>query len=157
MICRPRYATDPSRPFARAIVTATLSVGLLLGALSGVAHAQSIRYMSTLAGNGDYGTAGDGGFAPEAQMAYPQGVAVDSRRQRLHRRYPYGRIRKVAAGTVVITDRGRQRALGYSGDGGPATEAQLLNPTAVAVDADGHLYIADTENHRIRRVEARPG
>ena len=109
MICRPRYATDPSRPFARAIVTATLSVGLLLGALSGVAHAQSIRYMSTLAGNGDYGTAGDGAFAPEAQMAYPHGVAVDAAGNVYIADTAYGRIRKVGGRHRGDHDGGRQR------------------------------------------------
>ena len=45
----------------------------------------------------------------------------------------------------------------YGGDGGPATEALLNFPTAVAVDAQGHLYIADTMNHRVRRVDAQTG
>ena len=58
---------------------------------------------------------------------------------------------------MVITTVAGNGTLGYSGDGGPATEAQLLNPTGVAVDADGNLYIADSENHRIRRVEAATG
>ena len=63
------------------------------------------------------------------------------------------RIRKVSA-TGIITTVAGNGTVGYSGDGGPATSAQLNVPFGVAVDASGNLYIADAYNHRIRKVSA---
>ncbi len=60
------------------------------------------------------------------------------------------RIRKVSNG-VITTVAGNGTA-GFSGDNGPATSAQLYNPIGVAVDSAGNLYIADTDNNRIRKV-----
>ena len=62
------------------------------------------------------------------------------------------RIRKVDTNGIITTVAGTGAA-GYSGDGGPAHEAKLSNPRGVGVDASGNLYIADTFNHRIRKVD----
>ncbi len=65
-----------------------------------------------------------------------------------------GCVRKVDQDGIISTVAGRCGELGYSGDGGPATEAKLDRPYGVALDADGNLYIADTHNHVIRVVYA---
>ena len=95
---------------------------------------------------------GDGGPATGAQIAAPRGLAVaddgalyvaDSRNHRVRRVDPDGTI-ETYAGTGEA---------GFGGDGGPATDAQLSFPTALALDQDGGLLIADTRNLRVRRVD----
>lgn len=107
--------------------------------------------ISTLAGTGRAGFGGDGLTARYAALSLPSGLAMDAAGNifisdqgnlRVRRIDPTGRITTVA-GTGVR---------GYFGDGGPALEAQLNFPGALAVDANGYLYIADTGNHVIRRV-----
>ena len=67
------------------------------------------------------------------------------------------RIRKVTAATGIITYGRRHRPTVMSGDGGAATAAQLNSPYGVWVDAAGNIFIADTDNHRIRKVTAATG
>ncbi|MBI6545683.1 MAG: hypothetical protein HY692_02755, partial [Cyanobacteria bacterium NC_groundwater_1444_Ag_S-0.65um_54_12] len=62
------------------------------------------------------------------------------------------RIRKVNSAGIITTAAGSGSA-GFSGDGGPATAAQLNRPNGVTVDNDGNVYIADTDNHRIRKLD----
>src|SRR5262249_8824576 len=101
------------------------------------------------AGNGSYGFSGDGGPATQAQLGFPAKVAVA----------PDGslyiadllNIRRVGPDGLITTAAGNG-TFGYSGDGGPALQAQLRFPIGVAVAPDGSLYIADTYNNRIRRV-----
>jgi trimeric autotransporter adhesin len=64
------------------------------------------------------------------------------------------RVRKVAAATGIITTVAGTGAADYGGDGGPAANAILSSPSAVAVDAAGNLYIADSGNNRVRKVAA---
>jgi sugar lactone lactonase YvrE len=109
--------------------------------------------ISTVAGNGTPGFGGDGGLATSAQLAGPYGVAIDSTGN-LFVTDPYsGRIRKVAFFGIISTVAGNGNR-GFSGDGGPATSAQLNNPHGVAIDSTGNLFIADTSNSRIRKVAA---
>jgi DNA-binding beta-propeller fold protein YncE len=63
-------------------------------------------------------------------------------------------IRKVTAATGVITTMAGNGTQGFSGDGGPATQAQLNRPYGVAVDGAGNIYIADKNNNRVRMVSA---
>ena len=106
--------------------------------------------ITTVAGNGQRGYSGDGGPATAASLS-PAGVAVDAAGNLYIADYGNSRIRKVTpAGTITtVAGNGQQ---GYSGDGGPATAASLMSPAGVAVDAAGNLYIADTDNSRIRKV-----
>jgi hypothetical protein len=105
--------------------------------------------ITTVAGNGTPGFSGDGGPATQAALNSPQAVAVDASGNVY---IADGvRIRKVAPTGTITTVAGNGTA-GFSGDGGPATSAPLAWPQGVAVDTSGNLYIADTENHRIRKV-----
>jgi sugar lactone lactonase YvrE len=106
--------------------------------------------ITTVAGNGTLGFSGDNGPATNAQLNYPVGVAVDPAGNLYIADLENFRIRKVSNG-VITTVAGNGTA-GFSGDNGPATNAQLNYPAGVAVDPAGNLYIADLENFRIRKV-----
>jgi hypothetical protein len=106
----------------------------------------------TVAGNGSNTDSGDGGPATSAGLASPQGVAVDSSGNIFIADYYTNRIREVVKATGNIITVAGNGALGYSGDGGPATSAMLYDPTGVAVDASGNLFIADSGNERVREV-----
>ena len=106
--------------------------------------------ITTYAGNGKYGYAGDGGRANKAQLEGPGAVAVDD----AGNVYIAGgccRVRKVSPGGVITTIAGT-KTYGMSGDGGPASRAQLKGPRGVAVDGLGNVYIVDGGNHRVRKV-----
>jgi uncharacterized protein (TIGR03437 family) len=109
--------------------------------------------ITTVAGDGSNGYSGDGGPAAGAQVYYPSGVAVDAAGNLYIADFGYNRIRKVATNGIITTVAGGGPQ-GDSGDGGPATSAQLSNPAGVAVDAAGNLYIAVSGSHRIRKVAA---
>ena len=106
--------------------------------------------ITTIAGLGTAGVSGDGGQATSAQLNKPRGVAVDAQGNVYVANEDGNRVRKVSGG--VITTVAGTGTLGYSGDGGQATSAQLNGPVGVAVDGQGNLYIADRGNNRIRKV-----
>jgi NHL repeat-containing protein len=106
----------------------------------------------TVAGLGmQFGFSGDGGPATSAKLYTPAGIAVTPDGGFLIADTGNNRIRKVFANGTIVTVAGTT-AGGYAGDGGPATVAELNNPLGVAVTPDGGFLIADTGNHRIRRV-----
>jgi NHL repeat len=104
--------------------------------------------ISTVAGNGMGSDSGDNGPAASATLAYPGKLTVDNSGNI----YIAGNavIRKIANG--VITTVAGNGTIGFSGDNGPATSAQLSSPGGAAVDGQGNLYITDTNNLRIRKV-----
>ncbi|MBX6390682.1 MAG: serine/threonine protein kinase, partial [Frankia sp.] len=106
----------------------------------------------TVAGIGKPAFSGDGGPATAAALNRPYGPAFDAAGNMYIPDFDNHRVRRISPDGVITTIAGTGEP-GFSGDGGPATEAQLRNPTAVAVDDDGLIYIADTFNHRIRRVD----
>lgn len=109
-------------------------------------------YAGSLAGSGGY--SGDGGPAASAGLNYPECIALDKNGNLyISDEYNYV-IRKVTAGTQVITTVAGNGTLGYGGDGGSATAAKLYFPTGVTVDYSGNIYIADKSNQRIRKVAA---
>jgi uncharacterized protein (TIGR03437 family) len=106
--------------------------------------------ITTVAGNGTAGFAGDGGPAVNAQLNRPWDVAVDSSGDLFIADYNNQRIRLVDV-TGTITTIAGTTGLGYAGDGGAATSAKLNFPTGVAVDlSNGNVYIADSGNNVIR-------
>ncbi|MEV7194605.1 RICIN domain-containing protein [Streptomyces sp. NPDC093510] len=109
--------------------------------------------ISTVAGTGDWGSGGDGGPAALAQLKGPLGIAVDHTGSLFICDSSNHRVRKVGADGKIDTVVGTGTA-GFGGDGGPAAEAQLKRPAAVAVDSAGALYITDAGNQRVRKVTA---
>ncbi len=108
--------------------------------------------ITTVAGNEMPGYSGDGGAAIAAELNYPAGVAVDAAGDVFTADSGYNVIRKVGTNGIISTVAGSGVA-GYSGDGMSATNAELNSPDGVAVDAAGHLFIADSGNNVIREVE----
>ena len=108
--------------------------------------------ITTFAGNGSVGYSGDGGPATDARINYPKGVYADQSGNVFIADTSNHRVRKVDPDGNITTFAGNGSA-GYSGDGGPATNASLQEPTSVAVDGLGNVYIADSKNHCIRMVD----
>ena len=109
--------------------------------------------ISTVAGTGEPGNAGDGAQAASAQLNGPLAVAIDTAGSLFIADTGNNVVRKVASSGVITTVAGTGER-GFRGDGGPAREAWLDGPEGVAVDGAGNLYIADTFNGRVRRVAA---
>ena len=106
--------------------------------------------ITTVAGNGIVGFSGDGGAATNARLATPAGVALDAFGNLLIADPGNFRIRKVYMNGIITTVAGNGSP-GYSGDGGAAIYASLMNPTGIALDAFGNLFVADM--CRIRKVD----
>ena len=123
--------------------------------------------MYTIAGNGTHGATGDGGAATSAELAGPQGVAIDGAGNVLVGDTGNQRVRVVAASSgtfyglsmtagdiYTIAGTGSQ---GFSGDGGSATDAQLYSPIGLALDAAGNVLVVDYGNSRVRVVAVATG
>lgn len=110
--------------------------------------------ITTIAGTGDYGYSGDDGPAQEALLAYPRGIGVGNTGNLFIADTYNNRIRRIDIGGTITSVAGNGTA-GFDGEGIAATEASLSLPGDVAVDKEGNLYIADTQNNRIRRVNVK--
>jgi hypothetical protein len=108
--------------------------------------------ITTFAGNGSSSFSGDGGAAVNAGLSNPDGVVVNASGNFYIADNSDNRIRKVDTNGIITTVAGNGIG-GYSGDGGPATNASLRNPYGVGLDAAGNLFIADYNNNRIRKVD----
>ena len=117
----------------------------------------STGIITTVAGSGVQGYSGDGGPAASAELNWPWAVAVDAVGNIYFTDTDNQRIRKVAVSTGIITTVAGIGTPGYSGDGGPATSAELNSPFGIAVDAAGNIYFADYFNNRVRKVTASTG
>lgn len=144
-------------PAASALLSAPMGVAVDASGNIYVADTENNRVreisggiITTVAGNGTFGDGGDNGPATHASLSSPKGLAVDVAGNLYIADVGNHRIRKVSNG--VITTVAGTGAPGFSGDGGPAISAALKSPTGVAFDAAGNLYIADSENSRVRRV-----
>ncbi|MFH0907421.1 MAG: MBG domain-containing protein [bacterium] len=108
--------------------------------------------ITTVAGNGSFGYSGDGAAATNAMLGLPNGVAMDEAGNVYISDTENHRVRKVDTSGIITTIAGTGTA-GDTGDGGAATNAQLNFPKSVAVDGIGNVYVADSENNRIRKVD----
>lgn len=113
--------------------------------------------ITTVAGNGLTGFSGDGGAATAARIYWPQKITLDPQGHLFIADYQNNRIRRVDAGTGIITTFAGTGSAGFSGDGGAPSSAQLNGPSGVAFDAQGNLFIVDMNNNRIRKVDVLNG
>jgi Ca2+-binding RTX toxin-like protein len=154
------------KPVALSGGTATLTISQwVLGAHTiSAAYSGDVNFtgsssgtITTYAGTGTQGSAGDGGPATAAQLAAPGGLVLDAAGDLFIADTANNRVQEVIRSTgAIITVAGNGTA-GYAGDGGKATAAELDDPTAVAVDSAGDLFIADLGNDVIREVVAATG
>lgn len=113
--------------------------------------------ITTVAGNGRNGYSGDGGAATQASLNDPSGMTVDLAGNILIADSSNSVIRRVDARTGIITTIVGNGGFDFDGDGGPALEATLNFPTDVEVDQSGNIYVVDSNNNRIRKVDAQTG
>lgn len=153
--------------FAQPSIVSALSIPLILpsavvfDAAGNLYFAESGRHLirkidtlgniTTVAGTGAQGFSGDAGPATSATLDSPAGLALDNANNLYIADTHNHRIRKLDLITGILTTIAGSTP-GFSGDTGPATSAQLNLPTALALDAANDLYIADTGNHRIRKL-----
>jgi sugar lactone lactonase YvrE len=114
-------------------------------------------YITTVAGNGEYGFGGDGGQATQAKLSWPRDVRIDVAGNIYFADPDNNRIRKVDRSSGVITTVAGNGEYGFGGDGGLATQASLAAPFGVALDGDKNLYISDTDNNVVRKVDLASG
>ncbi len=107
--------------------------------------------ITTVAGTGSQGSSGDGGPAASAQLSTPRNVVLDSAGNLYISEFGGHRIRRVSPDGKISTFAGTGVA-GFQGDGAPATGAQLSSPAGMAMDASGSLFVADSENNRVRKI-----
>ena len=110
--------------------------------------------ISTVAGTGNAGYSGDGSAATSAKLNQPLGLALDSAGNLYISDYGNHVVRMVNPTGNISTVAGSSAGPGYSGDIGPATSAQLNQPAGLALDSAGNLYIADSGNHVVRKVDS---
>ena len=113
--------------------------------------------ISTVAGTGEVGYSGDGGPAAQARLNDPYEVRFDAAGNMYFVEMLNAVVRKVDAATGKISTLAGTGERGFSGDGGPATDATFNRPHSIALDGKGSLYVADIGNHRIRRVDLGTG
>ncbi len=156
---------DSRRYVGGALATVTsIAVTIVLAAPAGAQPSSqspataTTPIISTYAGNGTGGFGGDGGSAtaPGAEVNGPTGVAEDTLGNIYIGDTSNNRVRTVTTGGIISTLAGNGK-FGFGGDGGQAINAKLAAPTGVAVDGSGNVYIADTDNNRVRRVDASTG
>ncbi len=115
------------------------------------------QIINTIAGNGVAGFSGDGGQATNAELWSPSGIFVDRTGIIYVADGLNNRIRKIDTDGIINTIAGNGYNPGgdggYSGDGGPATDAELANPQSICTDMFNNIYIADYKNNRIRRID----
>ena len=116
----------------------------------------STGIITTIAGNGIYGNSGDGGPATDATFMYPCGLFHDKYGNLFITDVDDNKVRKIASSGIITTVAGNG-GVGYSGDGGQATDAQLNSPNGVCVDSSGDIFICDGYNNVIRKIYIETG
>ncbi|HMJ67356.1 MAG TPA: hypothetical protein VK508_00590 [Cyclobacteriaceae bacterium] len=107
--------------------------------------------ITTIAGTGNGGFSGDGGPAIEATLLFPKGIAIAKDGSIVFADNGNSRIRRISGDGIIDTIAGTG-SFGYSGDGGPAIEAEIANPQGMAVDADGNIYFTEAQNSVVRVI-----
>ncbi|MCE9564805.1 MAG: hypothetical protein K8U57_22455 [Planctomycetes bacterium] len=122
-----------------------------------VLSADAAPTITSVAGTGEKGFAGDGGPADKAKLDQPFDVAFDTNANLYFSDTNNHRVRRVDAKTGIITTVAGNGKKGFAGDGAKATDASLNEPYGIEIDADGNLFIVDRLNFCIRRVDAKAG
>jgi serine/threonine-protein kinase len=126
-----------------------LAAAAITAVANGAGHPRGT--IDTIAGTGKPGFSGDGGPARKAKVSFPRGIAVDRKGNVYFCDLDHDRVRKIDTHGKITTFAGTGKR-GYSGDGGPATQAQLSVLDILCVDAKGNIFIADHGNDRIRKL-----
>lgn len=119
--------------------------------IASITKQSQAQIITTIAGTGTAGYSGDGGQATAAQFMYPTGLCIDKSGNLFVADYSSNTVRKIKTTGIISTIAGNNTQ-GNAGDGGQATVANLYDPTGVAKDANGNIYIADDDNNKIRKV-----
>ncbi|HKT81702.1 MAG TPA: hypothetical protein VJP86_15850 [Vicinamibacterales bacterium] len=117
----------------------------------------STRRITTLAGNGQKGYAGDGGPGPSASFTAPHEIRFDRDRNLFVVERDAHVVRRIDARTTTVTTVAGTGVAGFSGDGGPAAQAQFRMPHSIAFDAEGNLLVCDIGNSRVRSINLKAG
>lgn len=118
---------------------------------------QKTGKISTVAGNGKPGYSGDGGPATQASLNEPYEIRFDRAGNMFFVEMKNNLIRRVDAKTKIISTIAGRPEPGFSGDGGPAAQAQFRQPHSIAFDPQGRLLVCDIANHRVRRIDLKTG
>jgi sugar lactone lactonase YvrE len=156
---------SPAYPGARRVPVVILandgSAVTFVDGLTGVGLGAQIGFtpavITTVAGNGTLGYTGDGGAATSATFQQPFGVAVDFQGNLFISDFSKDVVRRVDATTHVVTTVTGNGTAGYSGDLGPAASGVLQSPSGLSFDASGSLYIADSGNQAVRKIDPATG
>lgn len=166
-ICSPGFAGDggpalaarlntgsglPARPNARMAFDAAGNLYVVDTGNHRIRRIDTRGIITTVAGNGTRGYAGDGGPAIVAELDKPTDIEVGSDGTLYVADTDNSCVRAITPGGYIRTVAGKCGQRGFAGDHGPANEALLDRPYGIALDGDGNLYIADTLNHRVRIV-----
>src|SRR5439155_18363062 len=138
-----------SRAVRGAAAAALTALAVVAGIVPPAARAPGT--ITTIAGTGKAGYSGDGGPATAADLNQPNAVVGDGSGALFIADKESNHVRKVSATGTITTVAGTGKAA-YSGDGGPATVAELNKPMSVLLDGSGNLLISDTNNSRVRKV-----
>ena len=126
------------------------AANVYFGSLHSVFKVTPAGVLTRIAGSGRAGNSGDGGQATAGQLIFPDGVTVDAAGNIYVADRGANVIRKISGGSITTV--AGTGAAGYTGDGGPASAAQLNGPTGLALDSSGNLYVADTANNVVRKI-----
>ena len=136
----------PTKPFLRSVLLL-----VLVGRLAGRAG-WSQGLIEILAGGGPAGFCGDGERSPASCLQLPRGMTADTNGNLYIADTGNQRVRKITPGGIISTFAGTGTS-GFSGDGGPATQASFRSPTSVAFDPlTGDFFIMDSRNNRVRKM-----